>query len=79
MPPGAPQSIDELQFIRVDLLKAGIQTDDRSEDGNRHSSHDDRPDICAQPDDEKGSQRRFRKDVYKRQGYDRAENRFFLF
>ena len=59
MEPVSVKSVDEHDFIWVYFGKFGIEVQYAPEDCNRHSGNDDSCAVCAEPDNEKRSKRRF--------------------
>ena len=59
MEPVSVKSVDEHDFIRVYFGKFGIEVQYAPEDCNRHSGNDNCCAVCAEPDNEKRSKRRF--------------------
>lgn len=61
--PFSTEGTDELQRIRINFRKAGIQIQDGAEDRNGDPGKDDRLIICTEPYDQQRSQCRLRKAV----------------
>ena len=59
MEPVSVKSVDEHDFIWVYFGKFGIEVQYAPEDCNRHSGNDNCCAVCAEPDNEKRSKRRF--------------------
>lgn len=59
MEPVSVKSVDEHDLIWVYFGKFGIEVQYAPEDCNRHSGNDNCCAVCAEPDNEKRSKRRF--------------------
>ena len=59
MEPVSVKGVDEHDFIWVYFRKFGIEVQYAPEDCNRHSGNDNCCAVCAEPDNEKRSKRRF--------------------